>query len=94
MFKTKIRNYILFGSIGVLALTSVFMTVETATTGVEISRLEKVEEGLTRQKMDLEESLVKTMSLAELQEKSLNLGFTKADSLVYITPSESVAKLP
>lgn len=70
------------------------MTIETATTGLEIAKLEKTEKELSQEKMDLEESLVKTLSMGTLQEKSLSLGFTKASNLVYITPSESVANLP
>lgn len=92
--KNKFRNYILFGTFGILAITSIFMTIETATSGVEISKLEKNEAILAQQKSDMEELLVKTLSLGELQAKSGTLGFSKPVDLVYVTPTESVAKLP
>jgi hypothetical protein len=92
--KSKIRNYILIGVVSVLAISSIAMTIETATSGNEMSKLERTRRELINQKEDLEESLVKAMSLGELQEKSLDLGFTKPQDLVYITPGEAVAKLP
>lgn len=92
--KNKFRNYILFGTFGILAVTSIFMTIETATSGVEISKLEKTEASLVQRKSDMEELLVKTLSLGELQAKSGALGFSKPVDLVYVTPTESVAKLP
>lgn len=81
-------------TLGVLAVSSIILTIETATSGMEMAKLEKTEKELLREQKDLEESLVKSMSLGELQEKSTELGFTKASELVYITPGDSVAKLP
>ncbi len=92
--KNKLKNYLLIGVFCLLAVSSVVMTIETATTGVEIGKIEKAERELSRQKMELEESLVKSLSMGKLQEKSADLGFTKPANLVYITPSETVAKLP
>lgn len=90
----NIKKYILISILVVLAVASVMMTIETSTSGVEIARLEEKERQLLSERRDLEESLVKTLSVSELQVKSGDLGFTKASNLVYITQTEPVAKLP
>lgn len=79
---------------GLLAVSSIFMTIEGAASGVEIAKLEKKELQLIDEKRMLEESLVKNLSVGELQEKSTELGFAKPTNLVYISGTESVAKLP
>ncbi len=88
------KTYLLLGICAVLAISSIFMTIETATVGMEIAKMEKTENELISQKRDLEETLVKTLSLSDLQEKGVELGFVKAESLVYVTGVASVAKLP
>ena len=90
----NIRKYVLIGVCVVLAVSSVFMTVETATSGVEVSNLQKEEAMLSNQKRLLEDNLVKTMSITKLETESGELGFVKPGNLVYVTPAESVAKLP
>jgi cell division protein FtsL len=88
------KNIILIIIVGILAVSSIFMTIETATTGVEIAELEKTESKLLTKKRDLEGSLVKTLSATQLQEKSTELGFIKPAELVYVTDLKPVAKLP
>lgn len=77
-----------------MAISSVLMTVATATSGVEVAKLQKEEANLSDQKRYLENMLVKTLSMNELQEKSGSLGYTRPTNLVYVTPPEAVAKLP
>lgn len=90
----KIRSYVLVGVCGILAVSSVLMTIETATSGMEIAKLEETESILVAQKSELEAKLVKSLSLGELAEQSEGLGFVKASDLVYLTLDEPVAKLP
>lgn len=96
----SLRVYILGGLCGVLAVLSIFMTIETATSGVEIANLQKKEEQLISQQQDLQENLVENLSTSSLQEKSVEMGFTKVGNLVYVANAEnvandiSVAKLP
>ncbi|QQG41158.1 MAG: hypothetical protein HYV90_03190 [Candidatus Woesebacteria bacterium] len=92
--KGNLKNYILISICGVLAILSVAMTVETATSGLEIASFEKTEGSLIDTRRDLEETLVKTLSSRELQQKSEELGFTNPENLVYITQILPVAKLP
>lgn len=88
------KKYILVGFIAALAISSVSMTVVTATSGAEVSALQKQEALLSDQKRSLEDTLVKTLSMNDLQEKSIGLGFEKPVNLVYVAPPEAVAKLP
>ena len=98
-FKNK-KSYILIALFLVLSVSSVFMTIETATSGMEVAKLQKQEAVLLAQKRDLQESLVKTLSVSELSEKSSDLGFVKPENLVYVSSvetaslPETVAKLP
>jgi hypothetical protein len=96
----SLRVYILGGLCGILAVLSIFMTIETATSGVEIANLQKKEEQLISQQQDLQENLVENLSTSSLQGKSVEMGFTKVGNLVYVANAEnvandiSVAKLP
>ncbi|HET7098928.1 MAG TPA: hypothetical protein VFI61_01685 [Patescibacteria group bacterium] len=96
----SLRNYILFGICGILAISSVFMTIETATSGMEMSKIEKDEVLLLDKKKGLEDTIVRTLSLSDLEQKGLELGFTKAIDLVYVSTSDAgstqapVANLP
>lgn len=95
----SIKNYVLIGICAVLAISSILITIETATVGTEMAKIEKAQTLLSNQKRGLEEILVKTLSITELQQKGADLGFVKADNLVYVTSDEnlgkaSVAKLP
>lgn len=90
----NIKKYILIGFAVILAVSSVLMTVVTATSGAEVSNLQKEEAQLSDQKRYLEDTLVKTLSMSELQAKSAELGYVKPGNLVYVAPPEAVAKLP
>lgn len=90
----RLKTYVLGGTCGCLAITSVFLTIESATSGAEIANLQKKESTLLTQQQSLQESLVQALSINSLQEKSNELGFTKIGTLVYITGAESVARLP
>lgn len=84
----------LIGFLGVLAASSVLMTVVSATSGAEVSKLQKEEAALADHKRFLEDALVRTLSMNQLQEKSGSLGYVKPTNLVYVAPPEAVAKLP
>lgn len=88
------KNIILISIVAILAVSSIFLTIESATTGVEVAKLEKTEADLSNQKRDLEEVLVKSLSSSTLQEKSTELGFVKPTDLVYLSSAAPVAKLP
>ncbi len=88
------KNYVLITVCGILVATSVFLTIETATSGAEVANLDKTTAELTNQKRVLEESLVKGISMSQLQEKSVELGFVKPENLVYVSGVAPVANLP
>lgn len=77
-----------------MAASSIFMTLEAATSGVEVSNLRSQENQLSSQKTYLEDTLVKSLSMSSLKQESGDMGFTKPLTLVYVAPSQPVAKLP
>lgn len=81
----NIKNHILIVVCGILMVASVFITVESSTSGSEVANLNKVEIQLINQKRSLEESLVKGVSMSGLVEKSAELGFVKPENLVYVS---------
>jgi cell division protein FtsL len=93
--KFSMTKYILFVVAGVLAISSVFMTVETATSSVEVTSLRQKENELSLEKRNLENRLAKSLSINDLEEKSGQMGYGKPVNMVYVTGSkETAAKLP
>lgn len=78
------------GVCGILAVLSIFMTIESATSGAEVADLQKKEAGLLSQQQDLQQNLVENLSVNSLQEKSTEMGFTKINNLVYVANAENV----
>ena len=89
--KTKV---LVFSTFVIFALSAVLITIETVSSGAEIANLEKTNKSLLSQKRELEESYVKTISMGDLQQKSVEFGFVKAENLMYLKGSDTVAKLP
>jgi len=87
----SLKMYVLGGLCGILAVFSIFMTIETATSGAEIASFQKKEALLMGQQQDLQENLVENLSVSSLREKSVEMGFTKVSSLVYVANAEDVS---
>ena len=93
--KNKKPKTILFWSLGiVLVVLFTFLTVETATSGAVLAKLEDEESSLLQQNKELEEAIVKASSLNDLENRSSELGFAKSSQILYISGSSEVAKLP
>jgi len=88
------KKYILIGVCAILAISSIFMTIETATGSAEVASLQKEEASLADEKLGLEDNLVKSLSMNQLQAQSAEMGFVKPSNLVYVAPAETVARLP
>jgi len=90
----NIKNYILVIVCGILIVSSVLMTIDTAASGAEIANLQKTETKLSDQKRVLEEGLVKGISMSDLQQKSIDLGFVKPETLVYVSGQDTSTAAP
>lgn len=88
-----IKKYLFIGLLLFFTATSIFYTVEVVASGAEISSLEKTKNNLIQQKTVLEDSFIKSLSINKLQEKSIELGFTKPASVIYVSGSEPVTAL-
>lgn len=91
MKKNKI--YILFGVCGILTTVSIFLTIGSASDGTEIASLQNKESQLMTEQQHLQENLVENLSISNLQEKSIELGFVKSSNLVYVRNSDNVASV-
>lgn len=79
---------------GLLLASSVFTAISTATSGAELSALQKKEMALIESKRILSHNLASRTSLFESETKSLELGFNKPVEIIYLTGENGVAKLP
>jgi len=71
-----------------------YITIETATSGAELSALERKEAKLAQENREIKDSIVIDSSLTEMDEKSEELGFSKPSQIIYINGKEEFAKLP
>lgn len=92
--KKNIKKYVLGSVAAVLAVSSILMTVETATSGMEVSSLQNKEKVLAGEKRNLEDMLAKSLSVNGLTEKSGEMGYIEPSVMVYVSKTQTVAKLP
>ena len=72
----------------------IFVTVEMASSGATLSKLEKEEAFLISENQKLGDELIQASSLSQFEGASESLGFIKPANIVYITEKDIVAKLP
>lgn len=72
----------------------IFVTVEMASSGATLSKLEKEEAFLVSEKQKLGDELVRASSLSQFEDSAASFGFVKPSNIVYITEKDIVAKLP
>lgn len=93
--KGRVTKCILFAVAATLALSSILMTVETATSSVEVSNLRDREKKLLNERRNLENVLAQSLSMNDLEQKGSEMGYAEPSNLVYLSgDSEVVAKLP
>lgn len=85
------KHLALFVVGGVLAASSVLMTVVAATSSVEVASLREKEKMLLTEKRNMENVLADSYSVSDLEVKSGTMGYSKPSNLVYISGSEEVA---
>ncbi len=73
-------------------VASVILTIDTATSGAEIAKLEKTQASLIQENSSITDSLVKSSSLNLADGKAKELGFTQPERIVYISQKEAVAE--
>lgn len=75
-------------------VAAILMTVEMASSGASLSKLEREEAVLRAENQNLNDELVQASSLSSFESSSESLGLTKAEKIIYITEKDAVAKLP
>jgi hypothetical protein len=81
-------------AMGVFVISVVVFTIETATSGAKLAKLEKLERQLSAENGELSSKLVELSSLRNLDGKSLELGFGLPQKIIYIGREDGFAKLP
>ncbi len=89
---TNLKAYGLWVVVGILLVSSVILTIDTATSGAEIAKLEKIQAALLLENSTLTDLLVKSSSLNTVDGKAKELGFTQPDKIIYLSPKEAVAQ--
>ena len=79
-----IKKYLLIIAIVLFMVSSVYVAIEASATGAEMRSLEERQPMLESAKSELEATLVRGMSGAEMDSKSASLGFTKPTELIYL----------
>lgn len=93
--KGKTTRYALFLMGAILAVSSVLMTVETATSSTEVSKLREAETILINEKRSLENTLAQSLSMSDLRQRGNEMGYVEPSNLVYVSGShETMARLP
>lgn len=75
-------------------LSTVFVTIEVATSGAKLAKLEKEKISLARENEEIKEKLINGSSLTKLGDKAKEMGFDKPLGIIYVTEKEALAKLP
>lgn len=90
--KTNVlRTYVFVAVLAVFIAVSVFLTVEAVASGSEVTSINEESAALLAKQKELNEVLVKGISVTGLEEKSTEMGFVKPSNVIYINDNESVA---
>lgn len=101
--ETKIINFSLLGVkiayplgavLAILVIGTVFLTVEATASGASLVNLERQQQQLIQENVDLKNQIVGVTSLSQIKENAQDLGFLKATNIIYITEEETFARLP
>ena len=71
----------------------VFLAIESATSGTEMTKLINSQDILVKEKKELTSRLVEVSSLSTIQERASTLGFNEPQKVVYIQKSNEFASL-
>lgn len=85
------KRCIITGATGILAISSIFMTVVAATSSVEVASLREKEKILFQEKRNMENIIAESLSINDLEAKSSEMGYKEPANLVYIPETETVA---
>ena len=86
------RGYYSFFGVIFIALC-VFLAIECATSGSEMTKLINSQDMLVKEKKELTSRLVEVSSLNTIQERASTLGFNEPQKVIYIQKSNEFASL-
>lgn len=83
--------YLAWVAIFIFLVTTVFLTLTTATSGAEVAKLEDEEAILIRANSELSDQIVNASSLSGTFKKAESLGFSKPEKIIYFSSQDTVA---
>lgn len=87
-------TYLLGTVLAILVIGTVFLTVEATASGASLVNIERQQQKLIQENVDLKNQIVGITSLSQIKENAENLGFHKATNIIYVTEEETFARLP
>ncbi len=90
----KYKELIFTSLLIVLVIANVIFTVSVSASGAELINIEKTQSTLFSKNQEFMDKITNESSLSTIGEKASSLGFSKPENIVYVTVTESVAKLP
>ena len=88
MFIQKINMKLVWGINLILFICVVFLGIEQAAKGADISKLESQLETISTQKTELTENIFKSGNDVKLTDNAINLGFAKPLTVYYFNSEE------
>lgn len=90
----SMKNYVIWAVLVLFVTGTVFFTIQTATSGARLAKLEQEEADLIKENQKYSNQLIELTSLTSVKESAEDLGFGKPERVIYLTEEEAVAKLP
>lgn len=90
----NLKKTVFFLMIAGFMVSTIFLTVGTATSSSELVKLKEDESKLIEKRRELSEIIVSQSSLKTIEEESKLLGYTKPKEVIYVARKYFVAKLP
>ncbi len=90
---SKKKMTFLWMAIGLFIVVSIFFTIQTATSGAELSQLEHHQGQLSKENQELKSEIIRSSSLTDIGDSAEELGFIKPQKVFYISEEVTFAKV-
>ena len=90
----KIKKRMIWVFLAVLLVSQVFISLQISSSGTQLAAFEKEAEDLFFENRKLQDLLITSTSLSGVREKAEQLEFSKPANIIYISPEDTVARLP
>ena len=93
IYKSILKTHYMWIIVFMLVVASIYITIQTATSGAELAQLERSRQELARENQRLSSRLIRMSSLTNIEVSAENEGFVEATNTVYLTEPSTFATL-